>query len=110
MCSPPACPVLHCHHYSTGWQAHGSADVPKKFQADPALGGWVAAVRRARGGLSKARIAELDAAGFVWVASRRCGSKFMSQYQALQAFDAAHGHTDVASVHGEAHELAIWCN
>lgn len=86
----------------------GRADVPKKHNPDPALGGWVAAVRRAKGDLSGERIAELDAAGFAWEAARKCGSKFMGKLQELQAFHSAHGHTDVADVLGAAHELAQW--
>jgi len=91
-------------------EAHdGRADVPKKYQPDPALGGWVTAVRRAKEQLGDARIAELTAAGFAWEAKRKCGSVFMLRYAELEAFAAAHGHTDVARVLGETHALAQWC-
>ena len=90
--------------------AHGgSADVPKKYQSDAELGGWVAAVRRSRGELGDGRVVELDAAGFAWESSRQCGSAFMQKYRELRAFWQVHGHANVASVEGDAHEMAKWC-
>ena len=53
------------------------ATCPKKHAPDPALGGWVAAVRRRRRARRAARAAELDAVGFAWASSRQCGSAFM---------------------------------
>lgn len=41
------------------------------------LGAWVTGIRR----LGKECF---DGAGFVWVSSRKCGSKFMEQYRQIQ--------------------------
>lgn len=88
---------------------HGSCDVAKKYQPDPALGGWVAAVRRCRSELGEERVAELDALGFAWISARQCGSAFMATFRELRAFYVVHGHTDVSEVQGEDTELARWC-
>ena len=88
---------------------HGDCDVPKKYARDPALGGWVAAVRRRRGALDAARAAELEAAGFAWASSRQCGSAFMRSFREVRDFREEHGHADVARVLGDGHELARWC-
>ena len=88
---------------------HGDCDVPKKFKPDPELGGWVAATRRSQGALPRARHAELDALGFAWVSSRKCGGAWMTRWRELRAFRDEHGHADAARVLGEKHELARWC-
>ena len=78
-------------------------------QADPLLGGWVAAVRRSKGALPAEQVAELDDIGFAWVSARACGSAWMATYRELKAFYEEHGHTDVARELGEQHALARWC-
>ena len=50
---------------------NGNAQVPKKYQRDPHLGGWVAACRRTRLQLGEARVAALDRIGFEWVSTRK---------------------------------------
>jgi len=63
--------------------------VPKKYEADPLLGAWVAAVRRKadpllNGGESilQPELRErLDGIGFAWEPARRCGSNFMSGFR-----------------------------
>lgn len=103
-----------CGRLSAYVAEHGNAQVPKKYKPDPALGGWVAAVRRARLALGAERVAQLDARGFEWVSTRKCGSKFMLGFAALRDFHAARGHVDVAgaaaaSDSAELAELARWC-
>lgn len=88
----------------------GACDVPKKFQPDPLLGGWVAAVRRNKAQLNDAQLGELDAIGFAWESTRGCGSAFMKRARELQAFVEVHGHADVARVRGEEDELSRWCD
>jgi hypothetical protein len=66
-------------------EAHGDAQVPKKFEADPLLGAWVAACRRRsdpmlNGGastLSPEQTEKLNKAEFAWEPKKRCGSAFM---------------------------------
>lgn len=67
----------------------GDMLVPKKYEADPLLGAWVAAVRRKadpllNGGESilQPELRErLDGIGFAWEPARRCGSNFMSGFR-----------------------------
>lgn len=90
-------------------RVHGDGDVPKKHKPDPALGGWVAAVRRCRSKLDEEQLAQLAAAGFLWTSSRQCGSAFMKSFRELRSFWEEHGHTRVGEVLGDEHELARWC-
>ena len=90
-------------------EEHGSTDVPKKYQPDPHLGGWVAALRRCRSTLGEEQLAALDALGFQWTSSRQCGSAFQKSCRQLRAFWVEHGHTDVGRVLGAEHALALWC-
>lgn len=95
--------------FSAYRQENGHGQVPKKYLADPLLGGWVAAVRRRRETLGDSRVAQLDALGFEWVSVRQCGSAFMQSFRELRDFWEKHGHTDVVAVLGEGSELARWC-
>tara|TARA_B110001452_G_scaffold222815_1_gene195818 strand:+ start:3040 stop:3819 length:780 start_codon:yes stop_codon:yes gene_type:complete len=90
-------------------QVHGDGDVPKKHKLDPALGGWVAALRRCRSKLDEQQGAQLEAAGFQWASSRQCGSAFMKSFRELRSFWEDEGHTRVGEVLGDEHELAQWC-
>ena len=86
---------------------HGDGQVPKKYKADPELGGWVAAVRRCRETLGDERVAQLEGLGFEWVSTRQCGSAFMVSFRELRDFWVENGHTDVPEDNGD---LARWCN
>lgn len=67
----------------------GDMLVPKKYEIDPLLGAWVAAMRRKadpllNGGESELQPAlreRLDCIGFSWEPARRCGSSFMSGFR-----------------------------
>lgn len=98
-----------CRRLAEYRAAHGDAQVPKKLKTDPALGGWVAAVRR-RGpnGLGAEQRAAVEAAGFEWVSTRKCGSSFMKSFRKLRDFHDAHGHCDVERVNGPSDELVRW--
>ena len=98
-----------CRKFAAYRAAAADGQVPKKYKLDPSLGGWVAAVRRARATLGEARTAELDALGFEWVSTRQCGSAFMHSFRELRAFYDEHGHTDVRRVDGDDAPLARWC-
>lgn len=77
---------------------NGNAQVPKKYKQDPQLGGWVATVRRTHGnGLGDARNAQLEAIGFEWVSTRKCGSAFMENFRELRSYWEQHGTTEVAA-------------
>jgi Helicase associated domain len=66
-------------------QEHGNLDIPKKWAPDPELGAWVTGIRRlGKGRIDAGHFKRLDDLGFMWVSSRKCGSKFMEQYRALQ--------------------------
>lgn len=83
----------------------GDCQVPKKYQRNPALGGWVAAVRR-RGAdaFDDVRRARLEEVGFEWVSTRKCGSKFMKGFRELRDFYEEHGHTRPDG------DLGTWCD
>jgi hypothetical protein len=67
----------------------GDMLVPKKYEADPLLGAWVAMIRRQadpllNGGQSvlPAQLGKrLDDLGFPWEPARRCGSNFMTGFR-----------------------------
>jgi hypothetical protein len=87
---------------------HGNTLVPKKNEADPLLGAWVAACRRkadpllngGRSELPPDRIAALDRVDFAWEPERRCGSAFM---KGLRAYGDA-------CVAGEPPPDEKWCD
>ncbi|KAJ8608682.1 hypothetical protein CTAYLR_009398 [Chrysophaeum taylorii] len=84
--------VVELAAYST---SHGDGQVPKKYKANPRLGGWVAAVRRrGRGAFATTQLAQLEEAGFEWISIRRCGSQFMKYWRELRDFHASHGHAE----------------
>lgn len=67
----------------------GDTLVPKKYETDPLLGAWVAAMRRKNdpllnGGesaLDPELREQLDKAGFSWEPAKRCGSSFMTGFR-----------------------------
>jgi len=99
-----------CDRFAGYRQEYGDGQVPKKFNLDPVLGGWVAAVRRRREALGASRVVQLEALGFEWVSTRQCGSAFMETFRELRCFYDEHGHTEVARVLGETSDLARWCD
>jgi len=99
-----------CSRFAAYREEHGDGQVPKKFQPDPTLGGWVAAVRRRREMLGLSRVSQLDSLGFEWKSTRQCGSAFMQSFRQLREFWEVHGHTEVDAVLGTGSELARWCD
>jgi len=89
---------------------YGDGQVPKKFKKDPELGGWVAAVRR-RGPevLDPEKSAAVEAAGFEWVSTRKCGSAYMKSLRELQDFQKMHGHCAVERLREPSDDLVRWC-
>eukprot|EP00339_Tiarina_fusa_P002976 CAMPEP_0117037880 /NCGR_PEP_ID=MMETSP0472-20121206/26695_1 /TAXON_ID=693140 ORGANISM="Tiarina fusus, Strain LIS" /NCGR_SAMPLE_ID=MMETSP0472 /ASSEMBLY_ACC=CAM_ASM_000603 /LENGTH=302 /DNA_ID=CAMNT_0004747961 /DNA_START=188 /DNA_END=1096 /DNA_ORIENTATION=+ len=56
--------------------------VPKKCPEDPELGAWVTGIRRlGPDGVNPVHERRLNEVGFAWKSTRKCGSKFMSQYR-----------------------------
>ena len=48
-------------------------------------------------GLGDARNAQLEAIGFEWVSTRKCGSAFMENFRELRSYWEQHGTTEVAA-------------
>lgn len=82
-------------------ELHGDALVPKKYEADPLLGAWVAAVRRRPDRLSAAERSELETLGFAWTAARACGSQFMVGLRAYKEAKAAGAQPDGRWAHAQ---------
>lgn len=57
--------------------------IPKKYEPDPELGAWVTMLRRLhkQHEVPRAQIHALDAVGFEWQSTRKCGSAFMAAYR-----------------------------
>lgn len=57
--------------------------IPKKYEPDPELGGWVTMLRRLneKNELPQVEIDQLDEVGFAWISTRKCGSSFMAEYR-----------------------------
>jgi hypothetical protein len=56
--------------------------IPKKYPQDPELGAWVTGIRRlGQEGVNPHHGRRLDAIGFAWKSTRKCGSAFMNQYR-----------------------------
>ena len=91
------------------WQHRSTLSLVCFLQADPLLGGFVAAVRRNPADLPAEKRAELDEIGFLWVVTRACGSAWMATYRQLKDFYETNGHTDVARELGDEHALSKWC-
>mmetsp|Transcript_14225 Transcript_14225/g.16812 ORF Transcript_14225/g.16812 Transcript_14225/m.16812 type:complete len:376 (+) Transcript_14225:475-1602(+) len=59
--------------------------IPKKYHPDPELGAWVTLIRRlGKANIESKRRDKLDAIGFTWKSTRKCGSSFMSAYKAFK--------------------------
>jgi hypothetical protein len=60
--------------------------IPKKYKPDPELGAWVTMIRRiGSDNIEPSRREKLDAIGFAWVSTRKCGSAFMKAFKSLKA-------------------------
>jgi len=81
-------------------RVHGHCRVPRSSKDQPGLAYWVKRQRRARRGgkLSAERIRRLDELGFCWDAGG--DAQWQSMYEALAAFQRAHGHCEVSSREG----------
>jgi len=62
--------------------------IPKKYEPDPELGAWVTMLRRLRqkNELPRVQIDKLDAVGFEWTSTRKCGSSFMKRYREVLSY------------------------
>jgi hypothetical protein len=116
-------------------QKHGDCNVPKQWIEDPRLGQWVTTQRTRKKGLEKgregmaaARVAKLDALGFVWELSTAALSKqnskasrddvsagrgsdeaaWEAQLARLAAYKAAHGDCKVLWGWTEDPRLGVW--
>ena len=56
--------------------------VPKKCPEDPELGAWITGIRRlGMEGVKPEHERRLNEIGFAWKSTRKCGSKFMTQFR-----------------------------
>ncbi|KAL9189156.1 hypothetical protein ACHAXT_011646 [Thalassiosira profunda] len=66
----------------------GTFQIAKKHPEDPELGAWVTMLRRLyrTDDLPTIQVQKLDAVGFEWVSTRKCGSSFMSKYREVLSY------------------------
>ncbi|KAL7537052.1 hypothetical protein ACHAWF_005647 [Thalassiosira exigua] len=66
----------------------GTYQIPKKYEPDPELGAWVTMLRRLHRthDLPQPVVEKLDAVGFEWISTRKCGSSFMSKYREIFSY------------------------
>ena len=66
----------------------GTFQIPKKYDPDPELGAWVTLLRRFHrtDDLPTDQVNKLDAIGFEWISTRKCGSSFMSKYREAYSY------------------------
>jgi hypothetical protein len=98
-------------HLKEFTRIHGHVSVPDKYVTTDGsqLGWWARTQRSARNGSSKnthltpQRIAQLDAAGFIWGSSLE--EQWNVKFNSLKQFKLQHGHCDVPrSFKGDAHD------
>jgi hypothetical protein len=93
-------------------RANGHCLVPTQSKDDQAsLGHWVRTMRgkKRQGKLSEERIRRLEELGFSWDGQgERNRAKWESMYEALTAFQRAHGHCRVPRSTGDHNKLAHW--
>ena len=71
--------IQYEHENKTNFQ------IPKKYKQDPELGAWVTVIRRiGKENIEADRREKLDAVGFAWVSTRKCGSSFMKIYREIK--------------------------
>jgi hypothetical protein len=92
-------------------ETHGHCDVPRRWEENPELGKWVAAVRglRTKGNLHESYISQMDKIGFIWDLKAAKWeemylAKWEEMYLALSKFKETHGHCDVPRIS----ELGKW--
>ena len=86
---------------------YGHCNVPDRYPENPTLAGWVHTQRtqKKRGTLSRYRVRQLQAAGFVW---RRHDTSWDLMYQDLAKFKKATGHCNVPWDWDENQQLGKW--
>ena len=106
--------------YAEDKPLHGDCDVPKRYGEDkPALGSWVNEQRQQkkkldRGepskGMTAARVAKLEALGFVWEGSKAHPNEaqWEAQLARLTAYRATHGDCNVPKIYAEDEPLGSW--
>lgn len=62
--------------------------IPKKYEPNPELGAWVTMLRRLHqtNDVPQIQIDKLDAVGFEWISTRKCGSSFMGKYREVLSY------------------------
>lgn len=92
----------------------GTYQIPKKYDPDPELGAWVTLLRRFHkaGTLPKIEIEKLDAVGFEWISTRKCGSSFMSRYREVLSYlsKVVEAGGDVSELLTEESDVMKWIN
>ena len=78
-------------------EQYGHCNVPSPYPPNPALGHWVANIRKAkkRGQLAAERCRSLDALAFCWVLRPPVPTVWEQRINELKAFKNAHGHCNV---------------
>jgi hypothetical protein len=77
---------------------HNHFQIAKKCPSDPELGAWVTGIRRlGPDGVDPGHAQTLNDAGFAWISTRKCGSRFMDQYRQYIDQVSRHGRDAVRS-------------
>ena len=89
-------------------RAHGHCLVPFATKDDISLAPWVSAQREARcaGKLSAEQVRRLDELGFAWELTPE--AKWEAKYEALAAYQRAHGHCQVPLTVTDGFRLGRW--
>lgn len=88
--------------------------IPKKYEPDPELGAWVTMLRRLRrtNDVPQLQIDKLDAIGFEWISTRKCGSSFMAKYRDVLSYlsKVVEAGGDVRELVHEDTDIMKWIN
>eukprot|EP00571_Detonula_confervacea_P006197 CAMPEP_0172318818 /NCGR_PEP_ID=MMETSP1058-20130122/35880_1 /TAXON_ID=83371 /ORGANISM="Detonula confervacea, Strain CCMP 353" /LENGTH=271 /DNA_ID=CAMNT_0013033723 /DNA_START=47 /DNA_END=859 /DNA_ORIENTATION=+ len=86
--------------------------IPKKYKPDPELGAWVTMLRRLyrTDDVPKIQIDKLDAVGFEWLSTRKCGGSFMSKYREVLSYlsNIVEAGGDVSELLRDDHDVMKW--